>query len=106
MQGMTFNLNRLQEKMVFSDKTLDMTGYCYLFGQPMANRISLSNPQGIDILGVKFKTHGLHILTAVDMTDLADDLVSAEDIWPKMEVADLYEAMYEAVDTPGMIAIL
>lgn len=106
MQGMTFNLNRLQEKMVFTDKTLDMTGYCYLFGQPMANRLSLSNPRGIDILGVKFKTHGLYILTAMDMTYLADDLVLAEDIWPKEEVAGLCEAMYEAVDTTGMIAIL
>lgn len=106
MQGMTFNLNRLREQMVFTDKTLDMTGHCYLFGQPTAHRLSLSNPQGIDILGVKFKAHGLYILTATDMAHLADDLVQAEDIWTKAEVTELCDAMYEAADTMAMIAIL
>lgn len=105
MQGMTFNLNRLTERMVFSDNTMEMKDYCYLFGQPAKHRLSLSNPTGVDILGVKFTSTGLHTLTGMGMRHLADNIVSAEGVWGR-EVEWLCEAMYEAGSTLGMIQVL
>lgn len=105
MQGMTFNLNRLTEKMVFPDNTMEMRDYCYLFGQPAKHRLSLSNPTGVDILGVKFTTTGIHAVTGMGMRHLADNIVSADCVWGR-EVEWLCEAMYEAQDTLGMIQLL
>ncbi len=105
MQGMTFNLNRLTEKMVFSDNTMEMKDYCYLFGQPAKHRLSLSNPTGVDILGVKFTATGLHTLTGLGMRHLADNIVSADCVWGR-EVEWLCEAMYEATNTQQMIQLL
>lgn len=102
MQGITFNLNKLNEKMVFGSKVLEMNDHCYLFGQPAKPRLSLSNPAGIDILGVKLLPMGLYQLTGINMQYLADNIVSAEDIWGK-EVRWLCEALYEAPDVAGMI---
>lgn len=105
MQGMTFNLNRLTEKMVFGDRTLEMNDYCYLFGQPARHRLSLSNPTGVDILGVKFTTTGIHAITGMEMRYLADDIVPADCIWGK-EVEWLCEALYEAPGTLQMLELL
>ena len=105
MQGMTFNLNRLTERMVFADNTMEMKDYCYLFGQPAKHRLSLSNATGVDILGVKFTTTGIHMLTGMGMRHLADNIVSADCVWGR-EVEWLCEAMYEAPDTLGMIQVL
>ena len=102
MQGMTFNLNKLTERMVFSDNTMEMNDYCYLFGQPAKHRLSLSNPTGVDILGVKFTATGLHTLTGMGMHHLADNIVSADCVWGR-EVEWLCEAMYESPDTLTMI---
>lgn len=105
MQGMTFNLNKLHEKMVFGSHTQDMEDYCYVFGQPAHHRISLSNPSGVDILGVKFADLGLYVLTGNNMQAFSDQIVSAEALWGK-EIYWLCEALYEAGDTLHMIALL
>lgn len=105
MQGMTFNLNLLAEEMVFGDRTLHMDSYCYLFGQPAKHRLSVSNRNGVDILGIKFTPLGIYQLTGLDMRHLADDIIDAGELWGK-EVEWLCEALYEATDTPSMIQIV
>lgn len=105
MQGMTFNLNRLAEKMVFGDRIMEMNDYCYLFGQPAKHRLSLSHQSGVDIFGVKFTTTGLYTLTGVDMQHIADAIVPADCIWGR-EIEWLCEALYEASDVVGMIQVL
>ncbi|WP_158640630.1 helix-turn-helix domain-containing protein [Anseongella ginsenosidimutans] len=105
MQGMTFNLNALAEDMIFPERKLTMKKYCYLFGQPVKPRISLSNPRGIDILGVKFKAMGIHRLTGLNMRYLADDIIEADSVWGN-EVELLCEQMYEASGTGEMIWML
>src|SRR5690606_34841845 len=79
--------------------------YCYFFGQPTAPRLSISNPRGIDILGIKFKPTGINRLTGLSMRHLADDIVEADSIWGK-EIELLCERMYESSGTGEMIWIL
>lgn len=105
MQGMTFNLSGMAEDMLFEKKKLHMNKYCYLFGQPAGPRISVSNVNGIDILGVKLKPTGIHRLTGLDMREVADDIIEADSIWGR-DVELLCERLYES-DTAGeMIWVL
>lgn len=106
MQGMTFNLGGLREEMVFPNRRLEMNTHSYFFGQPMAHRLSLSNPQGVDILGVKLKPAAIYMLTAVDMDNLVDDIVALEDIWPKTEVNELCETLYGCWEVQSMVDTL
>ena len=106
MQGMTFNLNGLKEEMVFPNRKLEMNTHSYFFGQPMAHRLSLSNRQGIDILGVKLKPSAIYILTGIDMHHLVDDIVPLEDVWPKMEVIALCETLHACWQPHTMIETL
>lgn len=105
MQGMTFNLHRLTEKMIFGDKVQEMNDYCYLFGQPAQHRLSKSHATGVDIFGVKFTPTGLYTLTNIEMQQVADAILPANDIWGR-EIEWLCEAMYEAPDAAGMIQIV
>lgn len=105
MQGMTFNLNRLTEKMVFGDRVQEMNDYCYVFGQPARHRLSKSHATGVDIFGIKFTPTGLYTLVRVEMQQVADSILSADCIWGK-EIEWLCEAMYEAPDVTGMIQVV
>lgn len=82
-----------------------MGKYCYFFGQPTSPRLSISNPRGIDILGIKFKPTGINRLTGLSMRHLADDIVEADSIWGK-EIELLCERLYESSGTGEMIWIL
>ncbi|MEC3881462.1 helix-turn-helix domain-containing protein [Parapedobacter sp. 10938] len=106
MQGMTFNLGGLKEEMVFVDRKLEMTTHSYFFGQPMAHRLSMSNQQGIDILGVKLKPSAIYVLTGVDMHHMVDDIVPIDDVWPKTEVRTLCEKLYACWEARSMIVVL
>lgn len=106
MQGMTFNLGGWREEMVFADRKLEMNTHSYFFGQPMSHRLSLSNRQGIDILGVKLKPSAIYVLTGVDMHHLVDDIVPVDDIWPKTEVIALCETLYACLDVQSMVDTL
>lgn len=105
MQGMTFNLNRLTEKMAFGDRVQEMSDYCYLFGQPAGHRLSHSHYTGVDIFGIKFTPTGIYTLAEIDMQQVADSIISADCIWGR-EVEWLCEAMYETPDVRGMIRIV
>lgn len=102
MQGMTFNLNRLTEKMVFGETTQVMDDYCYLFGQPTGHRLSHSHTTGVDIFGIKFTLTGIYSLGNIQMKEVADAIVPADCIWGR-EIEWLCEAMYGTSDTAGMI---
>src|SRR5690606_13996571 len=106
MQGMTFNLGGLKEKMVFADRKLEMDTHSYFFGQPMSHRLSLSNRHGIDILGVKLKPSAIYVLTGVDMHHLVDDIVPIEDVWPKAEVLALCETLHGCWEVRSMVSTL
>lgn len=71
-QALTFNLSGKYEDLVFEEGCLHMDKPCYLIGQPLSKRMSLSNPKGIDILGVKFTTLGMYLLTGINMQHIAN----------------------------------
>lgn len=105
MQGMTFNLHRLTEKMVFGNRVQEMNDYCYLFGQPAGHRLSQSHATGVDILGVKFTPTGLYTLANIEMQQVVDAILPADSVWGS-EIAWVCEAMYEASNVLEMIRIV
>lgn len=89
-QALTFNLSGYPEDIVSEDKSLRMDKDCYLIGQPLSKRISISSPLGIDILGIKFTALGLCRLTGIDMKYISNQIIDATDIWGR-EIDLLYE---------------
>lgn len=90
LQALTFNLSGRYENIVLEAGSMRMDKPCYLIGQPLSKRVSLSNPYGIDILGVKFTSLGLYLLTGIDMKHISDKIIDANDIW-NYEITLLYE---------------
>ncbi len=90
LQALTFNLGGRHEDIVMDKKRIRMDKHCYIIGQPLSKRVSLSNPKGIDILGVKFTPLGLYLLTGIDMKHISDKIIDAGDIWNN-EISLLYE---------------
>ncbi len=105
LQGMTFNLKEMPEDLIFKGKTLKMDKPVYLFGQSLQPRLSLSNSNGIDIIGVKFKPLGIYKLTGINMQHIADETIDAEDVWGN-EISLLCERMYHAQSTKDAIILL
>lgn len=98
LQGMTFNLKEMPEDLMFKGKSLKMDKPVYLFGQSLQPRVSISNRNGIDIIGVKFKPLGIHTITGINMEHIADMTINAEEIWG-YEIQLLCESMYESLST-------
>ncbi len=94
LQAMTFNLSGQSEDIVSEEMSLRMDKACYLIGQPLSKRVSISSSIGIDILGVKFTTLGLYKLTGIDMKHITDKIINANDVW-KFEVDLLYEEILD-----------
>ncbi len=92
LQALTFNMSGWYEDVIFEDGHLRMNKCSYVIGQPLTKRMSISNPQGINILGVKFTPLGLSLLTAIDMQHIANQIIDATDIWGA-DIALLYEKM-------------
>ena len=90
LQALTFNLGGKYEDVLFEKECMRMNKHCYIIGQPLSKRVSLSNPDGIDILGVKFTPLGLNLLTGIDMKHISDKIIDASDIW-NYEITLLYE---------------
>lgn len=93
-QAMTFNLSGQYEDIVSEEMSLRMDKNCYLIGQPLSKRVSISNPSGIDILGVKFTPLGLYRLTGIDMRHISDAIIDANNVWHS-EVDLLYEEILD-----------
>lgn len=93
-QAMTFNLGGQYEDIVSEEMSLRMNKDCYLIGQPLSKRVSISNPSGIDILGVKFATLGLFRLTGIDMKHISNKIIDANTVW-NYEIDLLYEEILE-----------
>lgn len=89
-QAMTFNLSGRYEDIVSEEMSLRMDKSCYLIGQPLSKRLSISNSLGIDILGVKFTPLGLHQLTGINMAHISNKIIDANDVW-NYEIDLLYE---------------
>lgn len=98
LQGMTFNLKEMPEDLLFKGKSLKMDKPVYLFGQSLQPRVSISNRNGIDIIGVKFKPLGIHTITGINMEHIADMTINAEEVWGN-EIQLLCESMYESQST-------
>ncbi len=93
-QALTFNLSGQYEDIVSEEISLRMDKNCYLIGQPLSKRVSISNSYGINILGIKFTSLGLHRLTGIDMRHISDKIIDANDIW-NYEIDLLYEEILD-----------
>ncbi len=93
-QAMTFNLSGQYEDIVSEGMSLRMDKNCYLIGQPLSKRVSISNPSGIDILGVKFTPLGLYRITGIDMRHVSDEIIDASDVWHR-KIDLLYEEILD-----------
>ena len=89
-QALSFNLSGWEEEIVSDSGQIRMDKPCYIIGQPLSKRVSLSNPKGIHILGVKFTALGLYQLTGIDMKHISDKIIDAQEIWNR-DIALLYE---------------
>ncbi|MGV3685763.1 MAG: helix-turn-helix domain-containing protein [Daejeonella sp.] len=94
LQAMTFNLGGQSEDILSEEMSLRMDKDCYLIGQPLSKRVSVSSSFGIDILGVKFTTLGLYRLTGIDMKHISDKIISANDVW-NYEIDLLHEEILD-----------
>lgn len=92
MQALTFNMRGWHEEILFERQSQVLDKNCYVIGQPLSKRISISNPLGIDILGVKFTPLGLYLLTGIDMQHISDRIIEASDLWGD-EISLLYEQL-------------
>lgn len=105
MQALTFNLGGKYEDVLFEKECVRMDKHCYIIGQPLSKRVSLSNPKGIDILGVKFTPLGLNLLTGIDMKYISDKIIDASDIW-NYEITLLYEEILSKETIPEQIGAI
>lgn len=105
LQALTFNLGGKYEDILLEEEWMRMDKYCYIIGQPLSKRVSLSNPKGIDILGVKFTPLGLYLLTGIDMRHISDKIIDASDIW-NYEITLLYEEILSKETTQEQIAAI
>jgi AraC-like DNA-binding protein len=105
LQGMAFNFLKLREYHEFDNKKLCLDKTGYVFGQPTSSRLITSDSKGIAVFGVKFKPLGINKLIGINMTHLANRIISLEDIWPN-EMDSLYDEMQSAITIMGCIAVL
>lgn len=105
MQALSFNLSGWHEDIISETIDLCMDKACYIIGQPLSKRMSLSNPNGINILGVKFTSLGLYLLTGIDMKHISDKIIDAVDIW-NCEISLLHEEMLSKKTTLEQIAAI
>lgn len=105
LQTLAFNFKQKTDSHIFNGKTHELLGPAYFFGQASSSRIIRSDGNGLDMIGVKFKPTGIARLTGISMLELADNIVSAEDIWPG-EVGRLMDAMKTEVEMDAAIGLL
>ncbi|WP_119079242.1 helix-turn-helix domain-containing protein [Chitinophaga alhagiae] len=105
LQALTFNLGGRYEDILLEEEWMRMDKYCYVIGQPLSKRVSLSNPKGIDILGVKFTPLGLYLLTGIDMRHISDKIIDAGDIWA-LDIPLLYEEILSKGTTLEQIGVI
>ncbi len=105
LQALTFNLGGRDEDIFLENQCIRLDKHSYIIGQPLSHRVSLSNPKGINILGVKFTPLGLYLLTGIDMKHISDKIIDAGDIWGN-ETAILYEQILSKHNNLEQIAVL
>lgn len=104
-QALSFNLSGWSENIVSETTDLCMDKACYIIGQPLSKRTSLSHSEGINILGVKFTSLGLYLLTGIDMKHISDKIIDATNIW-NSEISLLHEEMLHKKTNLEKIAVL
>lgn len=105
LQGLAFNFKNQQEQHEYGTKTIQLNKQAYFFGQPTCGRTITNSGEGIEILGVKFTPLGIVSLTGINMENMADSIISADNIWGT-ELDLLCEEMQLATDTEGSIDVL
>jgi AraC-like DNA-binding protein len=93
-QALTFNLSGQFEDIVSEEMSLRMDKDCYLIGQPLSKRVSISSSYGIDILGVKFTALGLYRITGIDMRHISNKIIDANEVW-NYEIDLLHEEVLD-----------
>lgn len=105
LQGMTFNFKKLKERHNFGNRDLVLDKQVYVFGQPAGYRNVQTSEQGIEIIGVKFRPLGIARITGINMRDIADNILPAEDIWGR-EIELLSDEMQSSDDIEKSISAL
>jgi len=102
LEGLAFNLSRWKEYHQYDGQTVCLDQMAYLFGQPKSSRTITHHGKTLELVGVKLKPLGIARITGVNIEQLANKIIPAEDIWGN-KVTSLCEAMWEC---NGIEAIL
>lgn len=105
LQGLAFNFNKHVEYHEYHKERIQLYKKAYFFGQPTCGRTIISDEKGVDILGVKFKPLGIVKLTGINMEHMADNVISADDIWSN-ELESLSDEMQSVSSVEGSISVL
>lgn len=102
LEGLAFNLSKLKEYHQYDGRTVCLDQMAYLFGQPKSSRIITHHGKTLELVGVKLKPLGIARITGINIEQLANRIIPAEDIWGS-QVTSLCESMWEC---RGIEAIL
>ena len=81
IQCLAFNFYTGQDFHAKNNKVFQLDKHFYFFGQQTSSRVLGSNDKRVHALGVKFKPLGIAKLTGINMEHMANNIISAEDIW-------------------------
>jgi AraC-like DNA-binding protein len=81
MQGLVFNFGSKPQHHTFGGKTITLKTEAYLFGQTTCPRVVTEDHNGVEVLGVMFKPLGITKITGINMEHMADQIITADDIW-------------------------
>lgn len=81
LEGLAFNFKRLTQHHTFGNTLYTFDKKVYVMGQAVSPRLATTTEKGIDLLGVKFHPLALARLTGIDMHNIANQIIPAEDIW-------------------------
>ena len=105
LQGLAFSFQKQHEKHEFGDKKIELDKHSYFFGQPTCRRTITNSGSEIDILGVKLTPLGIVKLTGIQMENMANSIVNANDVWGS-DFSMLFEQMQSMAKVEQRIAIL
>lgn len=81
IQCLAFNFYTGQDFHAENNQIFNLDKPFYFFGQQTSSRVMGTSEKRVHALGVKFKPLGITKLTGINMEYMANNIISAEDIW-------------------------
>lgn len=81
LEGLAFNFDRLTQYHNFDDNVYRLDKKVYVLGQAVSPRMAQTSPSGLNLFGVKLHPLAIARLTGIDMEQIANKIIPAEDIW-------------------------